>query len=326
MPWVELTSQPPAQYSNLTGFIGIRVFKVWGGWTREAILSKPEIVDSGDATNPQFLPAYDSDWMNGDAVLGTLERYEVGVISGDVHEVTAIYSDKRIRGEFDSSFQTEREEFSYYYQGGFAQPGAENDEPAKVWIGDTFDVNSTWYRIRQSRYVKLDEQQASNPIKYIDLPISRQINRLHNIGDTIDGPNPDGGAANALWARFEGADVRRLTWDRFSVSYSWVVDSGVRAINGVQNYINPMVSSENFDPNQFYVPTFHSRLYPAPNSGPEGPGTPGWLRPPFESIRSTQGLISGGGAIAPIGIERPPFFFCVMPLEIDEQGWRVLPW
>lgn len=308
--------------------MGIRLFKVWGGVSRELILTKPEEVKNGDSTFSQGLPEYDSVWPGGQdwATQATLERYEVQVEEGDLLIATAYYTDRRWRGEFDSSFQTEEEEFSFYYQGSFVQPGQDEADGIKVWLPDTLTARSSVYRIRQTRYIKLEQPQTDDIIKSIDLKIARQMNKIHNIGDNL-GPNPDGRPGEPLYARFEGGDVRRLTWDRFAIAYSWVVDSGVKTpATGFEKYINPQINTQNFDISQFYIPRFNSVLYPTPPAAPGGGEAPSWLRPPFEIIRSSQTKLDAGGTVVPIGIESTPFFFTVFPYEKEDNGWRQLPW
>lgn len=327
MPWVETSRQPPVQYSNLTGFVGFRVFKVWGGVNRQMILSDPQHVLD---TTYGPLPSFDSTWPGQDAQIGaTLEQYSVET-DGDVLHVTAVYTDRRQRDDFLSSFQTEREELQYAYRqpvllpyanisGGTTAPLTTDPSllAAKMWWLTTLVRYSTWYRIRKTVYLQLPPNQAADPLTNIDAPIAGQVNKIHNLGNSV--AISPGSPAYKLFARFEGGDIQRLTWDRFKIAYSWTVESGVPwPGTSFTDIVRGEIISGGIaalDPNDFVFPRFASRLY-------GGGATDGqiYLRPPFEQVRSIPRI----SVDDPTSL-LPPLFWNFMEYEIDESGFTQLP-
>lgn len=327
MPWVETSRQPPAQYSNLTGFVGFRTFKVWGNINRTLILTDPQqVINPSNSTSlpPGTLPAFDSTWPGFEAHTGaTLEQYGVET-DGDVLLVTAVYTDRRQRDDFLSSFQTEREEIEFAYRVPIVRPVATpsgivtpSDINTKGWYTSTIVRYSTWYRMRKTVYVQLAPEQAGDPVSNIDLPIASQVNKIHNLGNASS--VTPGSEAFKLFARFEGGDVQRLTWDRFKITYSWTVESGVPwPGSNFSDILRGEIIAGGIaalDPEDFIFPRFTSRLY----GGGVGDGQI-YLRPPFEQTRSIPRISIDDPANL-----LPPLFWSFMEFEFDEDGFSGLP-
>lgn len=232
MPWVELTDQPSLSYSNMTGFFGTRKFAVWQV-DRSVITNAPQSVIKlhGGLTvgDNQGLPAFDSEWPYADRdvnAIALLDDYSIEQV-GTHLLVTALYTDRRARNSFSSTFQTQVQQIPYQIKTPVlgVTPTVQTVATYR-WNDQTFPVFSTLVRFQLVKYFHLDQvgtARVGDAGYYMDTfeSIARQTNKLHKF-------DPAGGNDSTIssWFRFEGGDVRQLTWDRFQCTYAWVHDSG----------------------------------------------------------------------------------------------------
>lgn len=332
MPWIEFVDQPSLTYSNITGFIGTRVFKVWGNVFREQIVTKPQDVKEYDTppsgTVNRGLPMFDSDYPYDSTrgVFAKLDQYQISQQSGNLL-VTAIYTDIRYRANFTAAFQTERYEIPYARKIVFftPRPGASPlSQAGSSWTSSSVPMYSTWWRISTVRYWtrpgEFGGSQDMDVVRSLSRSINQQVNQLHDIGGNSD---------SKLWVRFEGGDVQQQTIDRYRIRYSWVFDTGIRynaeRLRGtvVVPFAPPGSNLKVTD--LIAVPRIPSRLYETQfvyNEGTYTTEDQGWIRPPFERVERVPffGLPPGS-----TDMPRPVYVGLLDFDNSNPQGWSTLP-